>query len=303
MRAAGVDRIGGALRLLELPEPGPPRTGEVLIEVRASGVGNWDEIARAGGWDLGTRPPMALGVQAAGTVAAVGADVRGFGVGDAVTTHSLPGGSWAERFTAAADHLAPVPDGVSLAAAGALPVPALTADQALDAVAAGPGQTVLVNGASGVTGGLLVQLAVQRGARVIATAGHPDRPRSLGAEQVLDYHRPQWPEQVRADAAGHDYVRPPGRLPRHHHDGHHCRPGRSAAAAARCAAHPGRDHGDRRSDLPARGGGGGHGARPAGHARRGDRAGSLSAVGSAGGWSCPAASGELLPQDRPTSRP
>ena len=90
---------------------------------------------------------------------------------------------------------------VSLTVAGALPVPALTADQALDAVAAGPGQTVLVNGASGVTGGLPVQLAVQRGARVIATAGHPDRPRALGAEQVLDYHQPEWPEQVRADAA------------------------------------------------------------------------------------------------------
>jgi NADPH:quinone reductase-like Zn-dependent oxidoreductase len=201
MRAAGVDEIGAAVRLLELPDPGPPGVGEVLIEVRACGVGNWDDIARAGGWDLGTRPPMALGVQAAGTVAAVGADVRGFVVGDAVTTHSLPGGSWAERFTAAADHVVPLPAGVSLAAAGALPVPALTADQALDAVAAGPGQTVLVNGASGVTGGLLVQLAAQRGARVIATAGHPDRPRALGAAQVLDYHQPDWPEQVRVDAA------------------------------------------------------------------------------------------------------
>jgi NADPH:quinone reductase-like Zn-dependent oxidoreductase len=201
MRAAGVDRIGGAVRLLELPEPGPPRAGEVLIDVRACGVGNWDEIARTGGWDLGTTPPMALGVQAAGTVAAVGADVSGFGVGDAVTTHSLPGGSWAERFTAASDHVALLPAGVPLSAAGALPVPALTADQALDAVDAGPGQTVLVNGASGVTGGLLVQLAVQRGARVIATAGHPERPRALGAEQVLDYHERDWPERVRVDAA------------------------------------------------------------------------------------------------------
>jgi len=200
MRAAGVDRIGAAVRLLKLPEPGPPGDGEVLIEVRACGIGNWDEITRAGGWDIGTRPPMALGVEAAGTVAAVGAGVRGFAVGDAVTTHALPGGSWAERFMAAAEYVAPVPAGLSLAAAGALPVPALTADQALDAAAVGVGQTVLVHGAGGVTGGVLVRLAAARGARVIATAGHPDRIRALGAEQVLDYREPDWPERVQVDA-------------------------------------------------------------------------------------------------------
>jgi NADPH:quinone reductase-like Zn-dependent oxidoreductase len=195
VRAAGVDRFGAEIRLLDLPEPAP-RPGEVLLGVRAAGVGNWDEFVRTGGWDTGARPPMALGVEAAGVVEAVGAGVRGLRPGDAVTTHSLPAGSWAEKFIAAADHVAPVPSGVPMAVAAALPVPALTADQALDAVTVRPGETVLVHGAGGVTGGVLVALAALRGARVIATAGRADRLLALGAVQVLDHHNPDWPEQV-----------------------------------------------------------------------------------------------------------
>ena len=197
MRAAGVNRFGAEIQLLDLPVPAP-RPGEVLLGVRACGVGNWDEFVRTGGWDTGARPPMALGVEAAGVVEAVGADVRGLRPGDAVTTHSLPAGSWAEKFIAAADHVAPVPSGVAMAVAAALPVPALTADQALDAVTVRPGETVLVHGAGGVTGGVLVKLAAHRGARVIATASRADRLLALGAVQVLDYHEPDWPERVRA---------------------------------------------------------------------------------------------------------
>jgi NADPH:quinone reductase-like Zn-dependent oxidoreductase len=202
VRAAGADRIGGGIRLLELPDPPSPRAGEVLLEVRACGVGNWDDIIRTGGWDTGTQPPMALGVEAAGVIAAVGAGVGGFQPGDPVTTHSLPAGSWAEKFIAAADDVAPIPAGVLMTVAAALPVPALTADQALDAMTVRPGETVLVNGAGGVTGGVLVKLAAHRGARVIATASRPGRLPALGAAQVLDYHEPDWPERVRALTGG-----------------------------------------------------------------------------------------------------
>ena len=198
MRAAGVDRFGAAIRSLDLPEPGPPRPGDVLLEVRACGMGNWDQIIGTGGWDTGARPPMALGVEAAGLVASVGAGVGHLRPGDPVTTHSLPAGSWAERFIATADHVAPVPSEVPMTVAAALPVPALTADQALDALAVRPGETVLVHGAGGVTGGVLVRLAAHRGARVIATASRAERPRALGAAHVLDYHEPDWPERVRA---------------------------------------------------------------------------------------------------------
>jgi NADPH:quinone reductase-like Zn-dependent oxidoreductase len=198
MRAAGVERIGAAVQPLELPDPGLPRAGEVLLEVRASGMGNWDEIIRTGGWDTGARPPMALGVEAAGLVASVGAGVRDLRPGDAVTTHSLPSGSWAERFIAAAGHVARIPDQMPMTVAAALPVPALTADQALDALTVRPGETVLVHGAGGVTGGVLVRLAAHRGARVIATAARAERLLALGATQVLDYRERDWPARVRA---------------------------------------------------------------------------------------------------------
>ena len=197
-----MDRFGAEIRLLELPEPAAPRPGEVLLGVRACGMGNWDEFIRTGGWDTGTGPPMPLGVEAAGVIVAVGSGVHGFQPGDAVTTHSLPAGSWAEKFTALAEYLALVPAGVPMTVAAALPVPALTADQALDAVTVRPNETVLVHGAGGVTGGVLVKLAAHRGALVIATAGQAGRARALGAAHVIDYHEPDWPARVRALTSG-----------------------------------------------------------------------------------------------------
>jgi NADPH:quinone reductase-like Zn-dependent oxidoreductase len=208
VRAAGVRRFGGPVELLELPGPGRLRPDEVLIDVRACGVGNWDEFARTGDWDLGIRPPIALGVEGAGLVVAVGDQVADVNAGDRVTAHSAPlrvQGTWAEQHVAAAGHVAVLPPGVSFDAAAALPVPALTADQVIgDALAVRGGQTVLVHGAGGVTGGMLVRLAVHRGAMVIATAGADSAGRvaAMGARTVLDYHQPDWPEQVRALTGG-----------------------------------------------------------------------------------------------------
>ena len=174
MKAAGIPEFSASVELLELPGPRVLRPDEMLIDVRACGVGNWDQIARTGGWTLGAQPPLALGVEAAGVVAAAGPAVSGISAGDRVTAHSLPlreQGTWAERHIAAAQHVAVVPPAVPFEAAAALPVPALTAGQVIDdALGVHRGQTVLVHGAGGVTGGLLVQLAVHRGAMVIATA-------------------------------------------------------------------------------------------------------------------------------------
>ena len=86
MRAAGIRKIGDTAGLIDLPEPRALRAGEVLLDVRACGVGNWDEFVRTGGWDTGARPPMAMGVEAAGLVAAAGNPADGFSVGDPVTT-------------------------------------------------------------------------------------------------------------------------------------------------------------------------------------------------------------------------
>ena len=66
MLVAGIEQWGGTVRMLELADPRAPRAGEVLIEVKAAGVGNWDDIARAGNWDLRRTAPLALGVEAAG---------------------------------------------------------------------------------------------------------------------------------------------------------------------------------------------------------------------------------------------
>ena len=88
---------------------------------------------------------------------------------------------------------------MSCAVAGAFAVPALTAVQVVDeALRVQPGETLLVNGAGGVTGGLIVSLAVLRGARVLATAGPSSMEQVLraGAETVVDYHDAEWPEQV-----------------------------------------------------------------------------------------------------------
>jgi NADPH:quinone reductase-like Zn-dependent oxidoreductase len=180
----------------------------VIIAVRAAGVGNWDEIVRVGGWDVGRRPPLVLGVEAAGVVVAVGEEVTSLVRGDEVLTHPVPlrhQGTWAERLVAPAALVARKPDAVPWETAAAFPVPALTADQALNEVAPIPsGEFVLVHGAGGVTGGLVVQLAVMRGATVLATAGQGSaaRVRGYGATAVFDYHDPGWPARVREASHG-----------------------------------------------------------------------------------------------------
>jgi NADPH:quinone reductase-like Zn-dependent oxidoreductase len=208
MRAAGISQYSGPVEPLELPEPGELRPDEVLLEVRCCGMGNWDDIARTGGWDLGRHPPMALGVEAAGVVARTGSAAGGLAAGDRVMTHSLPlraQGAWAEWFVAAGTDVAAVPDAVPFEIAAAMPVPALTADLTLrDALGTEPGATLLVNGAGGVTGTLFVQLARHLGAEVIATAGPHSAAQvsAAGAAHVLDRHSPDWPAQVRELTAG-----------------------------------------------------------------------------------------------------
>jgi NADPH:quinone reductase-like Zn-dependent oxidoreductase len=208
MQAAGIDAFGSEVRMLELAAAEAPAPDEVVIAVRAAGVGNWDEIVRVGGWDVGRQPPLVLGVEAAGVVAAVGDEVASLAPGDEVLTHPLPlrhQGTWAERLVAPAALVARKPDAVPWETAAAFPVPALTADQALSEVApSAAGECLLVHGAGGVTGGLVVQLAVTRGATVIATAGPSSaaRVRDYGASAVLDYHDPGWPIRVRAASPG-----------------------------------------------------------------------------------------------------
>jgi NADPH:quinone reductase-like Zn-dependent oxidoreductase len=211
MEVAGIRRVGAPVEMIEVGEPRPLARDEVLVEVRAAGVANWDEIVRSGGWDVGARPPMALGVAAAGTVLAAGQAAGGWAPGDAVMTHPVPlqdQGTWAPRLIAPAGLLARKPDRASWEAAAAFPVPALTAGQVLGALSVRAGEPLLVHGAGGVTGGLLVALAARRGAEVIATAGPASQQRvsALGAHHVIDYHDQDWPAQVRAITGRHGVV-------------------------------------------------------------------------------------------------
>jgi NADPH:quinone reductase-like Zn-dependent oxidoreductase len=208
MRVAGIRRTGAGVEMIEVGEPRPLADDEVLLEVKAAGVADWDEFVRTGRWDVGGRPPMALGVEAAGTVLAAGQAVGDWAPGDAVMTHPVPlrdQGTWAPRLIAPAGLLARKPDPVSWEAAAAFPVPALTAEQVLGALSVRAGEQLLVHAAGGVTGGLLVALAALRGAEVIATAGPASQQRvsALGARHVVDYHDPDWPEQARALTTGH----------------------------------------------------------------------------------------------------
>jgi NADPH:quinone reductase-like Zn-dependent oxidoreductase len=208
MRAAGISEFGGAVGRIDLPDPRPLAGDEVLIEIRAAGVGNWEEFVRTGQWEVGRAPPMALGVEAAGTITTIGDSVEHWKPGDEVLSHPLPlrdQGAWAPLLITSATVLARKPAALSWEAAAAFPVPALTATQVIDgALAVSSDDVVLVNGGSGVTGTLLIGLAAARGAEVIATAGPASHERlhRLGAAHVLDYHDPDWPQQARAIVGG-----------------------------------------------------------------------------------------------------
>src|SRR5215207_9303718 len=193
MRAAGITALGEPVEIFEVDELATPTAGAVLIDVVAAGIGNWDELVRIGSWQIGGPAPEAFG-----TVAAAGSGVAELREGDEVMTHPLPlrrHGTWAGRVLAPAATVAARPPEASWEAGGAFPIPALTAAQALEeALGIESGGWVVVNGAGGVTGGLLVQLAAARGARVIATASAKkvERIRDYGASEVLDYHG-DWP--------------------------------------------------------------------------------------------------------------
>ncbi len=173
------------LRLTEIetPLPGP---GEVRITVTAIGVNPIDWKLYSGAF--GTNPSLlhAIGSEAAGVVDVVGDDVTAWHQGDAVIATVVPGTAYADAIVVPASGLIAQPAGMSAEQAAGLPVVAGTAAHAVQAVGLAAGDTVVIHGAAGGVGGLTVQLARRRGARVIATASaaNHDYLRSLGAEPV-----------------------------------------------------------------------------------------------------------------------
>ncbi|MFB7367922.1 NADP-dependent oxidoreductase [Streptomyces hydrogenans] len=184
--------------LLPRPAPGP---GQILVAVRAAGVNPTDWKHRAAGLFLG-RLPLVLGWDVSGVVEAVGFGVTLFKPGDEVFgmlpyPHGV--GSHAEYVTGPARAFAAKPAGIDHVQAGALPLAALTAYQAIvDTAAVGPGQRVLVHAAAGGVGHLAVQIAKSRGAYVIGTASAAKHEfvRSLGADEVIDYRTTDFRDAV-----------------------------------------------------------------------------------------------------------
>jgi len=194
-----IEETGGPDVLRYAPMPTPvPQEGQVLIKVAYAGVNPADWKNRQG-LLAAYRPyhfPYIIGFDAAGTVAAIGAGVSGFAIGERVftpTNHGQGGqGSYAQYTLASADRVAHVPDGLGLDQAAALPVAALTAWQGLfDRGGLSRGQTALIHGGAGGLGGFAVQFARWAGARVAATCstGNVEYLQSLGVERVIDYRR------------------------------------------------------------------------------------------------------------------
>jgi len=201
MKAIEIATPGGPeqLRLTDRPMP-QPGDGEVLIRVAAAGVNRPDVVQRQGHYPP---PPGASdlpGLEVAGTVTALGPDVTGICVGDEVTA-LLSGGGYAEYATAAAAVCLPIPTGLSMVEAAALPENYFTVwTNLFERAGCKAGEDVLIHGGTSGIGTTAIQLAKAFGARVFATAGTHAKARfceSLGAVRGIDYRTEDFVEIVK----------------------------------------------------------------------------------------------------------
>lgn len=151
--------------------------------------------------------PYVIGIEGSGIISKVGPDVTGIEIGDRVmvsTSMNPKGGTWAEIAVAEQAGIRPMPDKLDFATAAGIPVAGGTAVESFHALDLKEGETLYVAGASGAIGTLVVQMAAQRGVRVVgsASASNHDHLHSTGAEFAVDYNDPDWPDQVRAWAPG-----------------------------------------------------------------------------------------------------
>ncbi|MEU8773203.1 NAD(P)H-quinone oxidoreductase [Streptomyces sp. NPDC048606] len=206
MHAITIEQPGGpeALVWAEVPDPVAGQ-GEVLVEVAASAVNRADVLQRQGFYDP---PPGAShhpGLECSGRVVAVGPGVSGWAVGDEVCA-LLAGGGYAQRVAVPAGQLLPVPAGVDLVSAAALPEVVATVWSNVFMVAGlRPGETLLVHGGSSGIGTMAIQLGKAVGARVAVTAGGADklaRCAELGADVLIDYREQDFVEELRAATGG-----------------------------------------------------------------------------------------------------
>ncbi|WP_432497766.1 NAD(P)H-quinone oxidoreductase [Kineococcus auxinigenes] len=211
MRAVTVSEPGGpeVLVVREVPDP-RPGPGEVVVEVAAAGVNRADVVQRLGRYPSPPGAPENPGLEVSGRVAELGEGVGGWRVGEEVCA-LLGGGGYAERVAVPAGQLLPVPAGVDLVDAAALPEVAATVWSNVFTLAGlRPGELLLVHGGSSGIGTMAVQLARAVGARVAVTAGSAaklERCAQLGAQLGVNYREDDFVEAVRRfEPAGADVV-------------------------------------------------------------------------------------------------
>lgn len=204
MKAIQVKQTGGpeVMELIELPVP-QPKPNEAVIKVGAAGVNYVDVYYREGRYKAPL--PFVVGQEAAGTVSAVGSEVKDIAVGDRVA-HASTLGSYAEYMAVAADRLVKIPQGVSDREAAAAMLQGMTAHYlAYDTYPLKKGETALVHAAAGGVGLLLVQMAHNIGARVLATVSTEEKAklaRRAGADDIILYMQADFEPETKSLTAG-----------------------------------------------------------------------------------------------------
>lgn len=204
MLAIRIHETGGPdkLRAEDIPVPAP-RAGEVRFRVEAAGVNFIDTYHRSGLYKVDL--PHTIGSEAAGVVTAVGEGVTALKPGDRIGSARVTG-AYAQEAVVAAAHALLIPDSVSTQAAAAVLLQGMTAHYlACDTFPLKPGDTALIHAGAGGVGPLLIQIAKQRGARVITTVGTEEKAklaREAGADAVCVYTRENFTEAARAFTGG-----------------------------------------------------------------------------------------------------
>ncbi len=212
MRAVIADGAGGpeVLSVADVPDVAPA-PGEVAIDVVATAVNRADLLQRQGFYPPPPGASETLGLECSGRIAGLGDGVTGWAVGDEVCA-LLSGGGYASRVVVPAGQVMPVPDGIDLVTAGALPEVACTVWSTVFMVGGlRPDETFLVHGGSGGIGTFAIQLVARLGARVLTTAGSPEKLATcaeLGADVAINYRDQDFVEVVKAetDGAGVDVI-------------------------------------------------------------------------------------------------
>jgi len=205
MRVITTTAPGGPENLTVTQAPTPvPAPGEVLVAVRACGVNRADLLQRQGHYPPPPGASDVIGLEVSGTVAGFADDVAGWSVGEPCVA-LLAGGGYAEYVAVPAGQVMTPPPGMDLVTAGGLVEVAATVMSNMDAARLTSGETLLVHGGAGGIGTFAIQYGKAVGARVIVTAGTPDKRElclHLGADTALDYHD-DWVAQLKEATDGH----------------------------------------------------------------------------------------------------